>query len=65
MTNPEVQRVAWQLRMMIENGLDGTPVAEATQELARSLGGFRPMNNMTTGAAAIYLLSLILTQSTA
>ena len=55
---------AFHLRMSIENRSDPQTVGQSTQVLAEALGGCADVRQMSPGAAAIYILSLILTQTT-
>ena len=59
--NAEAMAIAWQLRMAIEQRQPHVP--NLTQDLVNSLGGIADLREMTPGAAAIYLTSLLLTQS--
>lgn len=53
---------AYNLRMAIEGGSPEPIICQQTHDLARALGGIADVSQMTPGAAALYIIALVLSQ---
>jgi hypothetical protein len=55
---------AFQLRMAIEMNHQEAEIGSRSQDLVRALGGGHDISQMTPGAAALYILALVLERPT-
>lgn len=60
--NQMINDAAYTLRFVIESEKPEDMIGQQTQSLVYALGGTADISHMTPGAAALYLLSLVLSQ---
>lgn len=60
--NPWVNTQAWNLKHAIESQNAEQIIGQQTQELVRALGGLADVSQMSPGAAALYIVALVLSQ---
>ena len=60
--NPWVSTQAFNLKIAIESQSAEPIIGQQAQEMARALGGVADVSQMTPGAAALYLVALVLSQ---